>query len=91
MHSRLDNNKNNVEQCHYHIGCKIHDSRCQELLPWHPLDQFEYMHMAIKLIPEEIIQQYDLRNKYKNGFVYMQIKKHARLTSSRYTGQQIIA
>jgi len=31
--------------------------------------------MAIKLIPEEIIQQYDLRNKCKNGFVYMQIEK----------------
>ena len=31
--------------------------------------------MAIKLIPEKIIQQYDLRNKCKNGFVYMQIEK----------------
>ena len=26
-------------------------------------------------MPEEIIQQYDLRNKCKNGFVYMQIEK----------------
>ena len=31
--------------------------------------------MTIKLIPEEIIQQCDLRNKCKNGFVYIQIEK----------------
>ena len=40
-----------------------------------PLDRHEYMHMPIKLIPEEIIQQYKLREKCVNGMVYMQIQK----------------
>ena len=40
-----------------------------------PLDRFEYMRMPIKLIPEEIIKQYGLREKVMNGMVYMQIEK----------------
>ena len=40
-----------------------------------PLDRPEYMRMPMKLIPDEIIEQYDLRSKAKNGFVYMEINK----------------
>ena len=40
-----------------------------------PLDRYEYMIMPIKLIPQEIIDQYDLMPKVKNGHVYMEIRK----------------
>eukprot|EP00804_Cyclotella_cryptica_P011793 CCRYP_011361-RA/>CCRYP_011361-RA protein AED:0.17 eAED:0.11 QI:0/0/0/0.8/0.25/0.2/5/0/1137 len=38
-----------------------------------PLDRYEYMKMPLDLFPEHTIQQYDLRNKAKNGFVYLEI------------------
>ena len=40
-----------------------------------PLDRYKYMWMPIKMIPEEIIQQYGLHEKCLNGMVYMQIEK----------------
>jgi hypothetical protein len=40
-----------------------------------PLDRFEYMRMPVALIPDEIIQYYNLQSKIKNGFVYMEIRK----------------
>ncbi|KAL7460864.1 hypothetical protein ACHAXS_001301 [Conticribra weissflogii] len=38
------------------------------------MDQYEYMKMPIALIPEHIIQQYDLRPKAKHGYIYMEIR-----------------
>ena len=38
-----------------------------------PLDRYEYMRMPIELIPQEIIDHYDLLPKVKNGLVYMEI------------------
>ena len=40
-----------------------------------PLDRYEYMKMPLDLFPEHTIQQYDLRNKAKNGFVYLEIRR----------------
>ena len=40
-----------------------------------PMDIFEYMKMPIHISPENIIQQYDLRSKSKNVFVYLEIRK----------------
>ena len=40
-----------------------------------PMDRYEYMRMPMDLIPEKIIQQYDLRSKCKDGYVYMQIER----------------
>jgi hypothetical protein len=40
-----------------------------------PLDQYEYMRMPLDLFPDNIINHYDLRQKAKNGFVYMKIQK----------------
>ena len=40
-----------------------------------PMDRYECMCMPMDLIPENIIQQYNLRNKCKNGYVYMQIER----------------
>eukprot|EP00804_Cyclotella_cryptica_P023697 CCRYP_019320-RA/>CCRYP_019320-RA protein AED:0.37 eAED:0.35 QI:0/0/0/1/1/1/6/0/1607 len=40
-----------------------------------PLDRYEYMKMPLDLFPEHIIQQYDLRTKAKNGFVYLEIRR----------------
>ena len=40
-----------------------------------PLDRPEYMRMAIKLILQAIIDQYDLMPKVLNGYVYMEIMR----------------
>ncbi len=40
-----------------------------------PLDQYEYMRMPLDLFPDNIVNHYNLRQKAKNGFVYMEIQK----------------
>ena len=41
-----------------------------------PLDHFEYMQVHINLIPQEIIDQYDLWSKVnKQGYVMCEIQK----------------
>ena len=40
-----------------------------------PLDQYEYMKMPVDLIPDNIMDLYNLHNKVKNGLVYMQIQR----------------
>ena len=40
-----------------------------------PMDTYEYMKLPLDIIPEEIIQQYILRNLAQNVFVYMEIQK----------------
>ena len=38
-----------------------------------PMDIYEYMKLPLDIIPEEIIQKYNLRNLAHIGFVYMEI------------------
>jgi hypothetical protein len=40
-----------------------------------PLDEYEYMRISADLIPDEIMDQYNLRSKIVNGFIYMEIRK----------------
>ncbi len=40
-----------------------------------PLDWYEYMRMPLDLFPDDIVDHYDLKQKAKNGFVYMEIQK----------------
>ena len=40
-----------------------------------PLDRFEYMKMPLVILPEDIIIHYNLRDKARNGFVYIEIRK----------------
>ena len=40
-----------------------------------PMDRYEYMRMPLKIIPEHIIEQYNLREKAKNSYVYMEIRR----------------
>ena len=40
-----------------------------------PLDRYEYMRMPLDLLPEDIVDHYDLKQKAKNGFVYMEIRR----------------
>ena len=40
-----------------------------------PLERFEYMKMPLSILPEHTIQQYNMRNHAKNGFVYFEIRK----------------
>jgi hypothetical protein len=38
-----------------------------------PLKRYQYMRIPIELIPQEFIDQYQLQDKVKNGFVYCEI------------------
>jgi hypothetical protein len=40
-----------------------------------PMDRYEYMRMPLRLIPNHVIDQYNLREKAKNGFIYMEIRR----------------
>jgi hypothetical protein len=40
-----------------------------------PLNQYEYMKMPLRLIPEDMIEHYVLRKKAIGGYVYMEIRK----------------
>ena len=40
-----------------------------------PLDRYEYMKMPLDTFPAHIVEQYDLKNKTKNGFVYLEIRR----------------
>jgi hypothetical protein len=40
-----------------------------------PVDVFEYMRIPIDLIPENIIQHYNLREKVKDGYIYVEIQQ----------------
>ena len=38
-----------------------------------PLDRYEYMKMPMRLIPDDIIEHYGLKEKALNGYAYMEI------------------
>ena len=40
-----------------------------------PMARYEYMRLAMEIIPEEIIQQYKLRDISHKGFIYMEIHR----------------
>ena len=40
-----------------------------------PLDRYEYMRMDLKLFSPHIVKQYDLNEKTKGGFVYLEIRR----------------
>ena len=40
-----------------------------------PLDRYEYMHMPLSIFPEHTIQQYHLRDKAKNGYIYLECRQ----------------
>ena len=40
-----------------------------------PMDRYEYMKMPLALFPNHIVKQYNLGEKAKNGFVYLELRK----------------
>ena len=40
-----------------------------------PIKKSEYLKIAIKIIPQEIIEKYDLLNKQCDGYIYVRTKK----------------
>ena len=40
-----------------------------------PMNRYEYMKLPLDIIPEEVIQQYNIRNLSHKGIVYMEIQK----------------
>ena len=40
-----------------------------------PMERFEYMKMKLSNFPQDIIDQYKLNDKEKNGYVYVEIRK----------------
>ena len=43
--------------------------------PGTPLDRYEYMRIPLTMFPEHVSKQYQLREKEKNGFIYVEINK----------------
>ena len=41
--------------------------------PENPLNWYEYMKMPLSIFPKYVIKQYGVRNKAKNGFIYLEI------------------
>ena len=54
---------------------KLMCAEISNLYPNNPMKTYEYMKLPLENIPEEIIQQYNLRNLTHKGFVYMEIQK----------------
>ena len=49
-----------------------------------PVNRYDYMKLPLDIIPEEIIQQYNLINLAHKGLVYMEIqKRHVWATPGR--------
>ena len=40
-----------------------------------PLDQFEYMKIPIALLPDDMVEHYQLQEKVLDGYVYMEIRE----------------
>ena len=40
-----------------------------------PTKEFEYMKMPLAIFPDHIVEQYDLKNKAKNGQVYLECRR----------------
>ena len=40
-----------------------------------PMKEFEYMKMPLAIFPDHIVEQYDLKNKAKNGQVYLEYRR----------------
>ena len=43
--------------------------------PGTPLNRYKYMKMPPSIFPKHVTKQYDLRNKAKNGFIYLEIRR----------------
>ena len=56
-------------------GAKFMTIDIKNFFPTAPLDRYEYMKMPIKVFPQHTIDQYDMINKAKNGFVYLEIRR----------------
>ena len=59
--------------------------------PNNPMNRYEYMKLPLEIIPEEIIQQYNLRNLAHKGFVYTEIQKvmYGLLQSGKITNDKL--
>ena len=40
-----------------------------------PLDRYEYMRMPLDIFPAHIREQYDLENKVRGGYIYLEIRR----------------
>ena len=40
-----------------------------------PMDRYEYMRLSINLFPEHTMQQYNLRQHARKGYIYVEIRK----------------
>ena len=56
-----------------HRWCTLCGCQYSQYVPGNTLDRYEYMRMPIDLIPQEVINHYDLSPKIKNGYIYMEI------------------
>jgi hypothetical protein len=53
----------------------VHVLRCKKNYLGTPMDTFEYMCIPTKLIPHDIIEQYNLLPLVSDGHVYIEVQK----------------
>ena len=58
-----------------------------------PMERYEYMRVSIWLLPDAIIEQYNLKPLFHNGFVYVEIRKgmYGLPQAGRLANDQLIA
>jgi hypothetical protein len=56
-------------------NAKFSGTDIKNMLLEKPLDQYKYMKMPLRLIPDNIIEHYGLQEKAVDGYVYMEIRK----------------
>jgi hypothetical protein len=69
------NVKNPVQFNHFHQKCEFFGFDIAHFYLCTPLDRYEYMQLPISIIPDEIIEQYNLREIEHDGKVYIEIQK----------------
>jgi hypothetical protein len=56
-------------------GAKFGGANIKNMYLKTPLNRYEYMKMPMRLIPDDIIEHYGLREKALNGYAYMEIHR----------------
>ena len=69
------NGQTNLQQCIINKNGKFMCADIANFYLNNSMGSYEYMNLPLDIIPEEIIQQYNLRNLAHKGFVYMEIQK----------------
>ena len=75
VYRESSNYQDSSEQHYLHPNAIFSTADIKDFYLNNPLSTFEYMRLPINIIPEEIIEQYNLLPLVINGLVYIEIRK----------------